>query len=298
MSENPERALSFAQKASRGLPGSIKDVADFLLAEGTGITKLTMAEIAARVYVSKPTLVRFAKQAGYAGWTDFRYDFLVAMEHVEEERVRQAQVDINCPFVKDAPPQEITRSIARIHSLAAQEVERSIKPEELEGAAEIIVNSQRVALLSTMQNRDRGKVFASNLELMGILCRIPHASEAVTMINCLGEGDAVVAVSYSGSLRHDPMHCIPWLKKGGVRIVAITSSQESPLAELADHTLSFPRLERHHAKIASFYSGACVSLMLDILYSSCIACAYEVGTSRQGSVLASMADRIPEEFDR
>ena len=64
MSHNPSESIAFAREASLGMPGSIKQVADFLLAEGTGIAQLTMAEIAARAYTSKPTLVRFAKQAG------------------------------------------------------------------------------------------------------------------------------------------------------------------------------------------------------------------------------------------
>lgn len=153
-----------------------------------------------------------------------------------------------------------------------------------------------MALLSAMQNRDRVKVFASSLELMGILCRVPHAREAATMVNCLKEGDAVVAVSYSGDLRHDPMHCIPWLKKGGVRIIAITNAEANPLSEEADFTLAFPRLERHHAKIASFYSGACVSLVLDILFAACFSLAYDEAASRQCSILASMEGRVPEDF--
>ena len=79
MNNDSARTIAFAREASLGMPGSIKDVADFLLSEGTGIANLTMAQIASRTYTSKPTLVRFAKQAGYAGWRDYRHDLLVAM---------------------------------------------------------------------------------------------------------------------------------------------------------------------------------------------------------------------------
>ena len=98
MSGHESRTITYAQEASLGLPGSIKQVADFLLAEGTGIEQMTMAQIAARAYTSKPTLVRFAKQAGYAGWKDYRHDFLIAMEKLEEQQTRQHAVEVNVPF--------------------------------------------------------------------------------------------------------------------------------------------------------------------------------------------------------
>jgi ATP-dependent protease HslVU peptidase subunit len=83
MQQPEDQAVAFTREASLGMPGSIKQVADFLLAEGTGIEQLSMAQIATRAYTSKPTLVRFAKQAGYAGWKDYRHDFLVAMRRLE-----------------------------------------------------------------------------------------------------------------------------------------------------------------------------------------------------------------------
>ena len=79
MPDTTNKALRYAHEASLGMPSSIKDVADFLLSEGTGIADLTMAQVATSVYTSKPTLVRFAKRAGYTGWKDYRHDFLLAM---------------------------------------------------------------------------------------------------------------------------------------------------------------------------------------------------------------------------
>ena len=67
MESHENKAVEFARSASLGLPGSIKDVADYLLCEGTGIKSQTMAQVAAHTYVSKPTLVRLPRRQGILG---------------------------------------------------------------------------------------------------------------------------------------------------------------------------------------------------------------------------------------
>lgn len=296
MAQETHRTMAFVREASRGVPGSIKDVADYLLSEGTGIASLSMAQIAARTYVSKPTLVRFAKLAGYPGWTAFRRDFLEATEQVEQEQIRLANVDVNHPFTSDTSVREVAARISHIYELAAHEVRGSVSPTELEDAAHALLDARSVAVVGAMQNQNRGEVFTSNLEIMGILCRVYSESNASALVSCLGQGDALVAISYSGELKYCPLRCVSSLRALGVSVVAITNSESSPLADVADYTLSFPRLERHHDKLGAFYSGACTSLILDELYAMCLALSYEAGVAKRSRVVASMDGRIPQEF--
>ena len=51
------------------------------------------------------------------------------------------------------------------------------------------------------------------------------------------------------------------------------------------------------ASMSSMRGGARTSLVLDMLYAACFSLAYDEGVLRQDSVLASMADRIPQDFD-
>ena len=297
MSHDQNHTIGFARKASLGLPGSIKQVADFLLAEGTGIAGLTMAQIAARAYTSKPTLVRFAKQAGYAGWTDYRRDFLQAMKEVEAQQTREREVDVNTPFGLGASSADITESLARIQRLAADEVERSIDHDALAEAGQALVGARDVAHFGVMQNYQRGKVFASNLSLMGILCRTPRADdESGAVANHLKHGDCAVMTSYSGGLAHVPFTYASQLKERGVTIVAVTNAEHSPLGELADYALTYRPLEHFHAKIAAFYSGACTSLILDMLYASCFAQRFEEGYASKRAIIEGMRGIVPEDF--
>lgn len=297
MEQQENRTVAFAREASLGLPGSIKQVADFLLAEGTGIAQLSMAQIAARAYTSKPTLVRFAKQAGYAGWKDFRRDFLVAAEQLEAQQARLQEVDVNTPFGPDATADEIVTSLARIQSLAATEIERALDREALLRAAELLLSAHDIVHFGAMHNYHLGKVFASNLSLIGLLCRTPETeTESAAIAGHLTKGDCAVVTSYSGGLAHVPMALVPALKERGVSIVAITNSLHSPLALIADEVLAYAPLEHFHAKIADFYSGACTQFVLNNLYAACYAQRFEQSRMNRRGVIESVSAMAPADF--
>lgn len=295
-SQDPARTVAFAREASLGMPGSIKDVADFLLSEGTGIANLTMAQIAARTYTSKPTLVRFAKQAGYAGWRDYRHDLLVVMADMEEERAASAEVDVNYPFAAGDSVADAAESIARIQRLAIEEVARSVDPAALESVAHALLGAHNVLYLGAMQNRDRGDIFAANLMTIGIVCHVMAEDRAASLARLLAPGDCAIATSYSGALTHGSMRLVPTLVERGITVVAVTNSERSPLADTADYTLCFPPLEHYHDKVGAFYSGACTSLILDMLYAACYASCYDESRERRASVVHSIRGIAPEDF--
>ena len=296
MSHDENRTIDFAREASLGMPGSIKQVADFLLSEGTGIAGMTMRQIAASAYTSKPTLVRFAKQAGYAGWKDYRHDFLVAAARLEEEQSQRADVDVNFPFQAGAPADEAFEGIARIHQLAIDEVRHSLDRDALSQAADAILGAHDVAFFGAMQNYHLGRVFASNLGIRGTLCRTPTGEEAAAVAGHLTQGDCLVVASYSGGLTGVSMALVPQAKRRGATVVAVTNSERSPLGDLADHTLSYAPLEHRHTKVGTFYSSTCTSLILDALYASCCAKRFETSVKSRSSIVNSLRDLRPNNF--
>ena len=296
MSHDENRTIDFAREASLGMPGSIKQVADFLLSEGTGIAGMTMRQIAASAYTSKPTLVRFAKQAGYAGWKDYRHDFLVAAAKLEEEQSQRADVDVNFPFQARAPADEAFEGIARIHQLAIDEVRHSLDRDALSQAADAIVGAHDVAFFGAMQNYHLGRVFASNLGIMGTLCRTPTGEEAAAVAGHLTQGDCLVVASYSGGLTGVSMALVPQAKRRGATVVAVTNSERSPLGDLADHTLSYAPLEHRHTKVGTFYSSTCTSLILNALYASCCAKRFETSVKSRSSIVNSLRNLRPNDF--
>jgi len=101
---------------------------------------------------------------------------------------------------------------------------------------------------------------------------------------------------FSFSKPIDPVTLIDEMKQRGVSIVAITGYKSSGLGMIADCALFFPPLEHYHDKIAAFYSGACTSLILDLLYAACFAHRYDECRRSRALVLEELRDYVPQDF--
>lgn len=251
-----------------GQPSSIKSIADFLLLEGSGVERMSMGEVAATAYTSKPTLVRFAKQLGFSGWPEFRIAFLREALAAEEAAAREAKVDINYPFAADDSPIAAAEAVLRVHELAAEQVRTQLTDELLASAATTVMESASVALFGRPPGWYYGSTFAFNLNAIGKSVWIPHAEEADLAVHLLGADSCVVAVSYSGTLAKEPFSYVERARGRGAKVLAVTSVG-SPLAQVADVALTFAPLERYYDKVTGFYSCACMELYLDALFSAC-----------------------------
>ena len=163
-------------------------------------------------------------------------------------------------------------------------------------AADAIVGAHDVAFFGAMQNYHLGRVFASNLGIMGTLCRTPTGEEAAAVAGHLTQGDCLVVASYSGGLTGVSMALVPQAKRRGATVVAVTNSERSPLGDLADHTLSYAPLEHRHTKVGTFYSSTCTSLILNALYASCCAKRFETSVKSRSSIVNSLRDLRPNDF--
>ena len=90
-----------------------------------------------------------------------------------------------------------------------------------------------------------------------------------------------------------PMSMVPALMERGVTLVAVTNAERSQLGSVADHTLAFSPLEHLHEKVGAFYSGACTSMILDLLYATCYAKRFERGGQGRQSALHALGELIP-----
>ena len=79
-------------------------------------------------------------------------------------------------------------------------------------------------------------------------------------------------------------------------IIAITNSERSQLGSIAHHTLGFDPLEHLHKKIGAFYSGACTSMMMDLLYAACYAGQYEQAGRGRSNAIQALEGLIPSDF--
>ncbi|MHA2067795.1 MAG: glutamine--fructose-6-phosphate transaminase (isomerizing) [Candidatus Thorarchaeota archaeon] len=113
-----------------------------------------------------------------------------------------------------------------------------LKPEVLQGAAELIHESRNVYFLAMGTSGHAamaGKhMFAS---LAGVLPRFELASEFPdTVYDALSENDCIVAITQSGETT-DTITSVKYAKRFGTKVVAITNVVGSSITRIADYTI-------------------------------------------------------------
>ena len=272
----PVDVLARVQKASLDLPGARKSIADFLLREGSGVANLSMAEVADLSFTSKPSLVRFAKGMGFAGWRDFRLAFVTLMRQSEEESARRADVDPNHPFVADDDLATVVANIALLEQRAIAEAMEQIAQDMLFEATQRVLHARSLVFFGAEPNSHFGRVFAYKLRQIGRTCHVPTRDEWPMIARGLGPEDTAIVTSYSGvGPQRAPVSFLSLFNEVGVPCIAITNSGSNWLRENCDCVLSFKPRERYYSKISGFYSERCVELMLDALFGACFAANYD-----------------------
>lgn len=261
--------MARVRQATLELPGSRKTIASFLLREGSGIAKLSMAEVADLAFTSKPSLVRFAKAMGFSGWRDFRLAFVVAASECEQDKLTQTEVDPNHPFVPEDPITTVVNNVLTLEQQALSEAVADIDVDMLAEAAQRVRSANNLVFLGTPPNRYFGMLFAYKMSQVGITCYVPTWNEWRIVARGLGPKDCAIICSYSGNgPMREPVSFAKYLREADVPIVAITNAGNNWLREQCDCVLSYQPREHYYSKIAGFYSEQCMHFALDALFSA------------------------------
>lgn len=270
-----DNLLSRVKVATMELPGSKKSIADFLVREGSGVENLSMAEVADLTFTSKPSLVRFAKAMGFAGWRDFRFAFVSAMRESEERSV-EVEMDANHPFSPEDALETAVRHVLVLEQQALAEVTAHLDTTMLEEASRRVRHAENLVFFGASPNDYFGKLFAYKLDQIGLACHVPGRSEWGVMARGLGPRDCAIIASYSGSgPQREPVSYATQFAEARVPTVAITNSGSNWLREQSDCVLSYRPREHYYSKISGYYSEQCMHFMLDALYSAIFLANYD-----------------------
>jgi len=275
------------RRLSRGRVGSRQSIALLLLSEGSGLARLSMAEVAQLSYTSKPSLVRFAQALGFPGWTDFQEAFV--QEALAAEGGVAGDIDPNFPFGATTPTTEVVSRVAGLERHALDQVLASLDEDALQAAARRIVSARQVVYFGVFQNRYFGKSLAHHLGEIDISCLVPSPKDAALVARGMGPEDCAIVVSYSGlGEGRPPSVFVPTLLDHGVPVVAVTNSGDNWLRHHAGCVLAFPPEEHLYSKVGGFYSETATTLVLQVLLALCFQVHYDQNVQRKlGAVVES-----------
>lgn len=191
---------------------------------------MTAGKLGQAAGVSESTVVRFASDLGYEGYPEMRR----AMQELVKNRLTTVQrIEVAKDLITgaDVPETVLSSDMSKIrHTL--EELDR----EEFARAAQAISGARTIYIVGVRSSAVLSSFMGFYLNQLFPDVRVISQSafsEIYEQILHIGEGDVLVAISFPRYSRRTIM-AMRYAKDKGARIVGITDSESSLVAQLAD----------------------------------------------------------------
>lgn len=205
-------------------------IAKFILDNYDKAAFMTAGKLGKTVGVSESTVVRFAADLGYDGYPTMRK----ALQEMIRNRLTSVQrIEVAKDRIDD---KEIIKSVITSDMQNLQVTMESLNQSNFDAAVNAIVEAKNVYIVGMRTSTSLASFLGQYLNLLrGNVTVINNtaASEIHEQIIRIGEGDLFLGISYPRYSSHT-VDAMQFAKNMGAKAIAITDSQASPLASIAD----------------------------------------------------------------
>ncbi len=209
-----------------------KKVADYILYSVTQIPYLSIGEIASSVNVSRATVNRFCKKAGFRGYRDFKVEVIRYVASQSPHIFSGADVPL-----EGSKTFSFSQLISYVISSSTEgllRIKGTNSPEVFEKAVQIIISAKQVIIFGLGSSNPIALDAEQRLARLGVnCCAVTDSHFQGIKASLLSENDLVIAVSYSGRTA-DIYECLKIAKRKRAKIITITAFPTSPIAKMAD----------------------------------------------------------------
>lgn len=207
---------------------SQKVIGDYLLAHPDRVAFLTAGKLARRLGVSESTVVRFAVALGYEGYQDMQRDVQEIIRH-KLSAVDRMKMPVGDNVLEQVIHTDIENLTLTLEEISYDGFDRAVTA--ITGARNIFVAGLRSAAALA-------HYLGFYLDLLRKNTRIIRDSDAVfENMTTLTEHDLVIGISFPHYTRAT-LEILSYAREHKARIIVITDSVLSPLAQYADVTLT------------------------------------------------------------
>ncbi len=206
-----------------------KRIADFLLENDINILDYSAEELSKASGTSAASIVRFCRKLGFKGYMEMKFQ-------IERALVSFVGEDQQIELTDDVP--SVQNKVLSYYSSLIDDMHHALAPDDIECAAAIIADAERVLFFSEGASGAMASYGVSIFSYAGVYC---HAQTdpafQIMSASHLGEKDAVVAISHSGQ-SVNLLDTLREVKENGVPVVCITGYKDSALKKYSDVTLA------------------------------------------------------------
>lgn len=240
------------------LTGKYKAIADQILDRPGNVLCRKAKELAHDCNCDAALVVRFCQRLGYKGFADLKIS--VAAEFLPVSPVSGADNSQNS-FAR------MRHEFLDKNSRTLQDTASLLREEDVSKAVDILSAARRIHILGAGASGIVARDVQLKFERLGfdVVCH-QDASLAQVLLGLARQGDAVLAISFSGETRTVRDATLA-AKKRGAQVVVITNFPQSSLAVLADVTL-LTASDEGSFRLGAMTSRLAQHLVLDFLVIS------------------------------
>lgn len=229
----PHGDLSIAQRiAQTTLSPSHRQIAAYVLDHPLRVAAMRVEELADIAGVSVPTANRFARALGFEGYAQFRtalvLGFEAALAPVEKLRNSTDQ---------PASPADVFAHTLDTMAGNVEKTRLALDAEDCARAVSAILKARRVFIIGFGASSWLGGLLQRKLEVycddVHLVSSIEGSSHGARLLHRLQENDLVVVIAFPRYLS-DTVFLTGRAREAGAHILALTDSERSPLAPMAD----------------------------------------------------------------
>lgn len=273
-------------KIQSELPGfskGQKQIARFILEHYDKAVFMTASRLGVTVGVSESTVVRFATELGYDGYPHLQRALqemirnkLTSVQRMEVAGDRMGGRDVL---------QTVLHADTDMIRVTLDEIDR----DAFQGAVDALMGAKRIYILGVRSSSALASFLGFYFNLLFENVTLVHTnsvSEIFEQVLRVGPGDVLFGISFPRYSKRT-LSAMKYARDRGARVIALTDSQLSPLARVADHVL----LAR--SDMASFVDSLVAPL--SVINALIVA----VGMSRRDEIEQTFnkLERIWEEYD-
>ena len=211
----------------------LQRLARIALEDPNSVALETVVVIAARVGVQPSTLIRFAKEFGYSGFSQMQKIFklrLIEGGPVYRERVYEKHSETDSVHPDD--PITLLEQCADSSIASLQNLKLTVRRENLDRAVGILDRSEQVYVAGLRRSRPIATYLAYGLVRLERRCSILDfgSGMAAQQVANMRPGDVLVAIAFA-EYSAPVVDVVREAHLRGVTVLAITDSLSSPLAQ-------------------------------------------------------------------
>ena len=273
-------------KIQSELPGfskGQKQIARFILEHYDKAAFMTASRLGVTVGVSESTVVRFATELGYDGNPH--------LQRAMQEMIRNKLTSVQRMAVAGdrMGGRDVLQTVLHADTDMIRVTLDEIDRDAFQGAVDALMGAKRIYILGVRSSSALASFLGFYFNLLFENVTLVHTnsvSEIFEQVLRVGPGDVLFGISFPRYSKRT-LSAMKYARDRGARVIALTDSQLSPLARVADHVL----LAR--SDMASFVDSLVAPL--SVINALIVA----VGMSRRDEIehTFNKLERIWEEYD-